>query len=67
MGGILGGLTFAGSDDISDGLDMDWSSYMEEPDTDWSSSMEVPDTEDPDFQEDLISEESFEEEESMLQ
>ncbi len=60
MGGILGGLTFAGSGDISDGLDMDWSSYMEEPDTDWSSSMEDPDTEDSG-----ISEESFPEGEKM--
>ena len=60
MGGILGGLTFAGSGDISDGLDMDWSSYMEEPDTNWSSSMEDPDTEDSG-----ISEESFPEGEKM--
>lgn len=53
MGGMLGGLMFMGSDDTSD-LDIDWSSYMEELATD-----------DLNIQEDLISEESFAEEDEI--
>ena len=54
IGGMMGGLLFTMFTSGGGTSDLD---------TDWSSSMEVPDTEDPDFQEDLISEESFEEEE----